>query len=34
MQDSTGHFYYAKKGTLGDQRRKLLADYLYQAGLE
>ncbi|MCF6338211.1 MAG: alpha/beta fold hydrolase [Gammaproteobacteria bacterium] len=33
MQNATGHFYYAKEGSIGNKRRKLLADHLHQAGL-
>ncbi len=33
MDNSEGHFYYAKKGTEGDKRRKELADNLYKLGL-
>lgn len=33
MQNSTGHFYYDKEGNLGNKRRKLLADHLYETGL-
>ena len=33
MQDSRGHFYYAKEGSEGDTRRKELAEELYKLGL-
>jgi len=33
MQESKGHFYYAKEGTVGDKRRKELAEKLYKKGL-
>ncbi len=33
MEKSEGHFYYAKKDSTGDQRRKDLAEYLYKIGL-
>lgn len=33
MAEREGHFYYAKKGTKGDERRKELAENLYKLGL-
>lgn len=33
MQESKGHFYYAKEGSEGDKRRKALAEELYRLGL-
>ena len=33
MSKREGHFYYAKKGAKGDERRKKLAEYLYKLGL-
>ncbi len=33
MQESKGHFYYAKEGVVGDKRRKELAEKLYKSGL-
>jgi pimeloyl-ACP methyl ester carboxylesterase len=33
MSENEGHFYYAKKGTEGDKRRKELSDNLYKLGL-
>jgi pimeloyl-ACP methyl ester carboxylesterase len=33
MIDSSGHFYYAEKGTVGDKRRKQLAEELFKLGL-
>ncbi len=33
MKTSTGHFYYAEEGSVGNKRRKELADELYKLGL-
>lgn len=33
MKTSTGHFYYAKRSSSGNKRRKELADELYKLGL-
>ena len=33
MKTSSGHFYYAEKGDIGDKRRKNLAEELYKIGL-
>lgn len=33
MNESSGHFYYAEKGTIGDNRRNTLAKELYEMGL-
>jgi len=33
MVEREGHFYYAKKGTKGNERRKALAENLYKSGL-
>lgn len=33
MKTSSGHFYYAEKGSAGDERRKALAEELYKLGL-
>jgi len=33
MQESEGHFYYAKEGGVGGKRRKELAEELYKLGL-
>ncbi len=33
MKTSSGHFYYAEKGSIGDKRRKELAEELYKLGL-
>lgn len=33
MKTSSGHFYYAEEGGVGDKRRKELADELYRLGL-
>jgi len=33
MKESSGHFYYAKEGVIGDKRRTELGDELYKLGL-
>ena len=33
MKTSNGHFYYAEKGSIGDKRRKDLAEELFKMGL-
>lgn len=33
MNESSGHFYYAENGVIGDNRRSVLAKELYQMGL-